>query len=46
MHGDAIADHLGVSEGEDREIDELKKDVAPMALLDEIDYREGKRPSK
>src|ERR1044071_5750892 len=32
---DAIADHLGIEEGQDPEVDELKKDVEPELVLEE-----------
>ena len=34
---DAIADHMGLAEGQDKEVDELKKDVAPEMVLEEIE---------
>jgi uncharacterized membrane protein len=37
---DAIADHLQIPEGNDPELDELKKDVAPEAVLEEIELKE------
>jgi len=43
---DAIADHLGLAEGEDPEVDELKRDVAPEEVLREIAARaEGVSPA-
>jgi uncharacterized membrane protein len=41
---DAIADHLGLAVGEDSEVEELKHDVAPEVLLEEIEAREHERP--
>jgi uncharacterized membrane protein len=38
---DAIADHLGLAEGDDPEIDDLKRDVAPEQVLREIADRAG-----
>jgi uncharacterized membrane protein len=35
----AIADRLGVETDVDAEVDELKQDVAPEAVLDEIEER-------
>jgi uncharacterized membrane protein len=35
----AIADRLGVATDVDAEVDELKQDVAPEAVLDEIEER-------
>jgi uncharacterized membrane protein len=35
----AIADRLGVETEVDAEVDELKQDVAPEAVLDEIEER-------
>lgn len=44
---DAIADHLGLEVGNDPEIEELKKDVAPEHVLMELDERAGNvRPAK
>jgi uncharacterized membrane protein len=50
---DAIADHMGLAEGEDKEVDELKKDVAPEMVLEEIEQWEdhegfhvGRKPRK
>lgn len=40
---DAIADRLGIPEGMDPELDELKKDVAPEEVLNEIERREKSR---
>jgi uncharacterized membrane protein len=37
---DAIADHLGVSHQAENEVDELKRDVAPEAVLDAISSTE------
>lgn len=37
----AIADHLGVQHGEAAEIEELKRNVAPEAVLDAIDSTEA-----
>ncbi len=37
---DAIADHLGVSHAAQGEVDELKRNVAPEAVLDAIDSSE------
>ena len=37
---DAIADHLGVQEGKDPDLDELKRDVAPEMVLEEIEQVE------
>jgi uncharacterized membrane protein len=36
---DAIADHLGLKVGEDPELDELKRDVAPEAVVKELQQR-------
>ena len=36
----AIADRLGVAVSDDPEIDEIKRDVAPEAVLDEIEERQ------
>jgi uncharacterized membrane protein len=36
----AIAEHLGVSTSADTEVDELKRDVAPEAVLDELEQRQ------
>ena len=36
---DAIADHLGIEEGKDPELDELEKDVAPETVLEELERR-------
>ena len=35
----AIADHLGIETGADDEVEELQQDVAPDAVLDEIERR-------
>jgi uncharacterized membrane protein len=43
---DAIADHLGLSVGEDSEVDELKRDTAPEMVLEEIAAREHERPRR
>jgi uncharacterized membrane protein len=43
---DGIADHLGVAEGSEAGIDELKKDVAPDKVLDEIAHREKDRKNR
>ena len=40
---DAIADHLGVPHPAQDEVDELKNDVAPEAVLDAIDSSEESR---
>ncbi len=42
---DALADHFGIDEGQDPELDELKKDVAPEMVLEEIEQsqRAGKQ---
>jgi uncharacterized membrane protein len=37
---DAIADHLGLAVGQDAELDELKKNVAPELVLKELRERE------
>ena len=37
---DAIADHLGIDHPAQSEVDELKRDVAPEAVLDAIDSTE------
>ena len=37
---DAIADHLGVEVGRNPALNELKKDVAPMQVLDEMQERQ------
>lgn len=39
---DAIADHLGVTSVEHGDLDELKKDVAPKQVLDEIQARQDR----
>ena len=39
---DAIADHLGIRHAAQSEVDELKRDVAPEAVLDAIDSTEEK----
>jgi uncharacterized membrane protein len=39
----AIADHIGVRTSIDRELDEIRQDVAPEAVLDEI---EATQPSE
>ena len=36
---DAIADHLGLEAGQDPEVDELKKDVAPEVVVEEMEQR-------
>lgn len=36
---DAIADHLGLRVGDDPELDELKRDVAPEAVVKELQSR-------
>jgi uncharacterized membrane protein len=41
---DAIADHLGIRHGVESEIDELKRNVAPEAVLDAIDSTDGGAP--
>ncbi|WP_375457576.1 DUF1003 domain-containing protein [uncultured Enterovirga sp.] len=38
----AISDHLGIKSEADEEIPEIKQDVAPEAVLDEMDRRERK----
>lgn len=38
----AIAEHLGLREGRDSEVEELKRNVAPEAVLDAIETREAK----
>ncbi len=38
---DAIADHLGISHEAKGEVEELKRNVAPEAVLDAIDSTEG-----
>jgi uncharacterized membrane protein len=40
---DAIADHLGLDAGNDPEVDELKRDVAPEEVLREIEERDRQR---
>lgn len=40
---DAIADQMGIKAGQDPEVDELKKDVAPDVVLKEIAEREQER---
>lgn len=40
---DAIADHLGVRSAADAEIEEVKKNVAPEAVLDEIEARQQEK---
>ncbi|MDB5512050.1 MAG: hypothetical protein JWR08_1533 [Enterovirga sp.] len=43
----AIADHLGVTTAVDAEVEELKQDVAPEAVLDEIEGGTGgSRPTE
>ncbi|HWH17527.1 MAG TPA: DUF1003 domain-containing protein [Allosphingosinicella sp.] len=37
----AIAAHLGLSEAQDEEVEELKRNVAPEAVLDAIETREN-----
>jgi uncharacterized membrane protein len=37
----AIAMHLGIPASADPEIEEIKKDVAPEAVLDEIEAKQG-----
>jgi uncharacterized membrane protein len=37
---DGIAERLGVTEGRDPEVEQLKKDVAPEAVLEEIEELE------
>jgi uncharacterized membrane protein len=39
----AIAEHLGVATEVDGELDELKQDVAPEAVLDEIEASKGEK---
>lgn len=39
---DAIADHLGIRHGAQGEVEELKRNVAPEAVLDAIDSTEEK----
>ncbi|MDQ3559419.1 MAG: DUF1003 domain-containing protein, partial [Pseudomonadota bacterium] len=45
----ALADHMGVQTGFDEELEELKEDVAPEAVLDRIEIadaeRDGQNPS-
>jgi uncharacterized membrane protein len=36
---DAIADRMGIDEGQDPEMDELKKDIEPELVLEEIERR-------
>ncbi|WP_435010390.1 DUF1003 domain-containing protein [Tundrisphaera lichenicola] len=36
---DAIADHLGLAEGRDPELEDLKRDVSPEAVIREMDRR-------
>src|SRR5436190_13459112 len=43
---DAIADHLGLAAGTDSEVEELKQDVAPETVLEEIRAREQERSRK
>lgn len=40
---DAIAQHLGVAVMQDREIEEMKRDVAPEAVLDRLEAEDGKQ---
>ena len=40
---DAIAQHLGVAVMEDGEIEEMKRDVAPEAVLDRLEAEDGKQ---
>ena len=37
---EAIAEHLGIAASSDPELDEIKRDVAPEAVLDEIEARQ------
>ena len=41
---DAIADHMGLKEGEDPELDELAEDVEPETVLGELERMESCRP--
>jgi hypothetical protein len=37
---DAIASHLKIPEGQQREVKELEKDVEPSAVLEALEHRE------
>jgi uncharacterized membrane protein len=41
----AIADHLGIAHGAEGEVEELKRNVAPEAVLDAIDSMDSERSS-
>ncbi|HTE17493.1 MAG TPA: DUF1003 domain-containing protein [Armatimonadota bacterium] len=43
---DAIAEHMGVATGDDPEVEQLKKDVAPEVVLQEIDEVEAETQQK
>jgi hypothetical protein len=36
---DAIADHLGLTEGQDPELEQLKKEISPEKVLQEMERR-------
>jgi hypothetical protein len=36
----AIADHLGLTEGQDPELEQLKKEVSPEHVLQEMEKKE------
>ena len=40
---DAIADHLGLEAGHDPEVDELKSDVSPEIVLNEMEQRKNEK---
>lgn len=42
----AVADHMGVKTGFDEELEELKEDVAPEAVLDRIEIAAAERDSQ
>jgi uncharacterized membrane protein len=39
---DAIADHLGIHEGKDKELEQLKLDVSPALLLQEMEAQKNR----
>ena len=40
---DAIADHLGLEVGHDPEVDELKSDVSPEIVIEELEEKKNDR---
>jgi uncharacterized membrane protein len=41
----AMADHMGLNVSQDRELQEVQQDVAPEAVLDEIEEANGTKPA-